>query len=135
MPKFSANLSMLFTEYPFLDRFEAAAKAGFRGVEYVSPYDFPASEIVARLTANGLSQALFNLPAGDWGKGERGIACHPDRVAEFRDGVSKTIDYAKALGCPTVNCLAGILTPKSTIAEAHHTLVENLRFAAEQLEK
>jgi hydroxypyruvate isomerase len=135
MPKFSANLSMLFTEYAFLDRFEAAAKAGFRGVEYLGPYEFPAPEIAARLKANGLTQALFNLPSGDWGKGERGIACHPDRVAEFRDGVSRAIDYAHALGCSMVNCLAGIATPKSTITEAHRTLVENLRYAAERLEK
>ncbi len=112
MPRFSANLSLLFTEHSFLDRFEAAAKAGFRGVEYIGPYEFPASEIAARLRANGLTQALFNLPAGDWGRGERGIACHPDRVAEFRRGVAKAIDYAKALGCVTVNCLAGIPTPE-----------------------
>ncbi len=135
MAKFSANLSMLFTEYPFLDRFEAAAKAGFRGVEYFSPYEAPAAEIAARLKANGLTQALFNLPSGDWAKGERGIACHPDRVAEFRDGVSRAIDYAEALGCSMVNCLAGIPKPKSTVTEAHRTLVENLRAAAERLEK
>ncbi|MGD0640029.1 MAG: hydroxypyruvate isomerase [Roseiarcus sp.] len=135
MPRFSANLSMLFTEHPFLDRFEAAAAAGFRGVEYIGPYEFPAAEIAARLRANGLTQALFNLPAGDWGRGERGIACHPDRVAEFRQGVSKAIEYAEALGCVTVNCLAGIPTPESSIAEAHRTLVENLRFAAAELEK
>ncbi len=135
MAKFSANLTMLFTEYPFLDRFEAAAEAGFRGVEYVGPYDFPAAEIAARLKANGLTQALFNLPAGDWSKGERGIACHPDRVAEFQDGVSRAIDYANALGCSTINCLAGIPSPRWSINEAHRTLVDNLRYAAERLEK
>ncbi len=135
MAKFSANLSMLFTEYPFLDRFEAAARAGFRGVEYLSPYEVPAAEIAARLRSNGLTQALFNLPSGDWGRGERGIACHPDRMAEFRDGVSRALDYAQALGCSMVNCLAGIPTPKSTITEAHRALVENLRFAADRLER
>lgn len=135
MPKFSANLTMLFTEVPFLDRFEAAARAGFRGVEYTGPYDFPAAEIAARLKANGLAQALFNLPLGDWSRGERGIACHPDRVAEFREGLGRAVEYAHALGCPTVNCLAGIPAPQTTPDEARRTLVDNLRFAADRLDK
>ena len=134
MPKFSANLSMLFTERTFLDRFEAAAQAGFRGVEYVGPYDFPAAEIAARLQANGLTQALFNLPPGDWTKGERGLACLPSRIAEFRVGVDKAIDYAHALGCQTVNCLAGIPTPGVSAEETWRTLIENLRYAARRLE-
>jgi hydroxypyruvate isomerase len=87
MPRFAANLSMLFTEVDFLDRFDAAAAAGFSGVEYLFPYDFAADVIKARLDTNRLEQVLFNLPAGDWAKGERGIACHPDRVEEFRAGV------------------------------------------------
>jgi hydroxypyruvate isomerase len=134
MPKFSANLSMLFTERTFLDRFQAAAQAGFRGVEYVGPYDFPAAEIAARLEANGLTQALFNLPPGDWTKGERGLACLPGRVAEFRTGVDKAIDYAHALGCRTVNCLAGIPAPEASAEETWRTLIENLRYAARRLE-
>jgi hydroxypyruvate isomerase len=135
MPKFSANLSMLFAERPFLDRFEAAAEAGFRGVEYVGPYDYPAAEIAARLKANGLTQALFNLPLGDWVKGDRGLACDSRRIAEFRDSVSKAIDYAHALDCGAVNCLAGIPAPQASEAETRRTLVDNLRYAADRLEK
>ncbi|CAH1045139.1 hydroxypyruvate isomerase [Halomonas sp. TD01] len=133
MAKFAANLSMLFTEVDFLDRFEAAAKAGFKGVEYLFPYDYAAADIKQRLDANGLTQVLHNLPAGDWGAGERGIACHPDRVEEFRAGVDKAIDYATALECKQVNCLAGIKPEGVSDAEAHRTLVENLRYAAEKL--
>ncbi|MCG6659178.1 hydroxypyruvate isomerase [Halomonas campisalis] len=134
MPKFAANLSMLFTEEDFLDRFAAAAKAGFQGVEYLFPYDFSADEIKQRLDANGLTQVLFNLPAGDWGAGERGIACHPDRVEEFRAGVDKAIEYAKVLGNTQVNCLAGIQPDGVSSEQARQTLVENLRFAADKLE-
>ena len=108
MPRFAANLSMLFTEQDFLARFDAAAKAGFSGVEYLFPYDFSSAEIKAKLDANGLTQVLFNLPAGDWAKGERGIACLPDRVEEFRAGVDLAIAYAQVLGNTQVNCLAGI---------------------------
>ncbi|MEQ6888900.1 hydroxypyruvate isomerase [Halomonas sp. CS7] len=133
MAKFAANLSMLFTEVDFLDRFEAAAKAGFKGVEYLFPYDFEAAEIRKRLDDNGLTQVLFNLPAGDWGAGERGIACHPDRVEEFRSGVDKAIAYAKVLGNTQVNCLAGIQPEGVSDDQARQTLVENLRFAAEKL--
>jgi hydroxypyruvate isomerase len=135
MPKFSANLSMLFAELPFLDRFEAAAKAGFPGVEYVGPYDYPAKDIAARLKANGLTQALFNLPMGDWAKGDRGLACHPERIAEFRDGVSKAIGYAHALDCRTINCPAGIPAPHASQVETRKVLVDNLRYAAERLER
>ena len=135
MPKFSANLSMLFTEHAFLDRFEAAAKAGFAGVEYLGPYDFPKAEVAARLKGAGLKQVLFNLPSGDWGDGERGIACLPDRIGEFREGVARAIDYAHALDCPRINCLAGIRNPKSTVTEAHRTLVDNLDYAADELKR
>ncbi|MBB3185138.1 hydroxypyruvate isomerase [Halomonas fontilapidosi] len=133
MAKFAANLSMLFTEVDFLDRFEAAAKAGFKGVEYLFPYAFEAAEIRKRLDDNGLTQVLFNLPAGDWGAGERGIACHPDRVEEFRSGVDRAIAYAKVLGNTQVNCLAGIKPEGVSDDQARQTLVENLRFAAEKL--
>ncbi|MCC5884482.1 MAG: hydroxypyruvate isomerase [Halomonas sp.] len=133
MPKFAANLSMLFTEEDFLDRFKAAAEAGFKGVEYLFPYDYTAVEIRARLDEYGLTQVLHNLPAGDWGAGERGIACHPDRVEEFRAGVEKAIDYATVLGCKQVNCLAGIQPQGVSLEQARRTLVENLRYAAEKL--
>jgi hydroxypyruvate isomerase len=133
MQKFDANLSMLFTEAPFLDRFAAAAEAGFPGVEYLFPYAFEKDDIAERLHKNGLTQVLFNLPAGNWEAGERGIACHPDRVSEFQDGVGKAIDYAKALGCAQVNCLAGIAPAGVDGAVAHRTLAENLKFAASKL--
>lgn len=135
MPKFAANLSMLFTEVDFLDRFAAAAKAGFKGVEYLFPYDYPAADIKARLDEHGLTQVLFNLPAGDWGAGERGIACHPGRVAEFCAGVDRAIEYAEVLGNTQVNCLAGIQPAGVDDAEARRTLVDNLRYAADRLEK
>ncbi|MBS0343228.1 MAG: hydroxypyruvate isomerase [Proteobacteria bacterium] len=134
MPKFAANLTMLFTELPFMQRFEAAAKAGFEAVEYLFPYPFTKEELVAALKANGLKQVLHNLPAGDWDAGERGIACHPDRVEEFRAGVDRAIEYATALGCPQVNCLVGKLPAGVSEADARKTLVENLRFAAKKLQ-
>ena len=107
MPRFSANLSMLFTEVPFLDRFIRARRAGFEAVEFLFPYDRPAQHIRERLDDAGLQLVLHNLPAGDWEAGERGIACHPDRVDEFRRGVGRAIEYATALGVPRLNCLAG----------------------------
>lgn len=134
MPKFAANLSMLFTEEDFLDRFQAAASAGFRGVEYLFPYDYPAVEIKKRLDAHNLTQVLHNLPAGDWAAGERGIACHPDRIEEFRAGVEQAIEYATALGCKQINCLSGIKPQAVSEEQARRTLVENLRFAAEKLQ-
>ncbi|WP_297363429.1 hydroxypyruvate isomerase [Thauera sp.] len=134
MPKFNANLTMLFNEVPFLDRFQAAAEAGFKGVEFLFPYAFDKDEIAGRLDRHGLVQVLHNLPAGDWDGGERGIACHPDRVGEFQDGVERAIEYATALGCKQVNCLAGI-TPAGVDADTvHATFVANLRFAAAKLE-
>ncbi|KXS36880.1 MAG: hydroxypyruvate isomerase [Halomonadaceae bacterium T82-2] len=133
MPRFAANLSMLFTEEDFFDRFKAAADAGFKGVEYLFPYDYPAADIKQRLDDNDLTQVLFNLPAGDWAAGERGIACHPDRVEEFRAGVDSAIEYARVLGNTQVNCLAGIQPEGVSDADARRTLVENLRFAAGKL--
>lgn len=134
MPKFAANLTMLFNELPFMQRFEAAAKAGFEAVEYLFPYAFDKKELVAALRTNGLQQVLHNLPAGNWDGGERGIACHPDRTGEFREGVAQAIDYATALGCPRVNCLAGKLPAGVSTQDAHATLVDNLRFAARELQ-
>ena len=133
MPKFSANLSMLFQEHDFLDRFDAAARAGFKGVEYLGPYDHPAETVAARLKKNGLSQVLFNVPSGNWAGGERGIAVLPERVDEFRAGVDKAIAYARALGCGQVNCLAGIAPAGADRAKLEETFVANLKFAAEQL--
>lgn len=134
MPRFAANLSMLFTEVDFLDRFAAAAKAGFTGVEYLFPYDFPAETIQQQLKNNGLEQVLFNLPAGDWAKGERGIACHPDRVEEFRTGVDTAIAYAKVLGNTQINCLAGIRPQGVDCATVEKTFVDNLKYAADKLQ-
>lgn len=133
MLKFSTNLSMMFAEVDFLDRFAAAARAGFKAVEYVGPYAFGKAEIAKRLEANGLQQVLFNLPAGKWDEGERGIACLPGRAQEFRDGVKTAIDYAQALNCPRINCLAGIAPAGHSKAELWGTLIENLGFAAEAL--
>ena len=133
MPRFAANLTMLFTEVPFLDRFERAAAAGFSAVEFLFPYAWPAEEIKARLENNGLSLVLHNLPAGNWDAGERGIACHPDRVGEFRAGVDRAIAYARALGAPQLNCLAG--KAPSGVAEdvLRAIFVGNLRHAADTL--
>lgn len=133
MPRFAANLSMLFTEYPFLERFAAARSAGFEGVEFLFPYAWPAQVLADHLSREGLTQVLFNLPPGDWQAGERGIACHPDRVDEFREGVATARHYAAALGCVQVNCLAG-LRPEGVDPELlWETLVGNLRWAAAQL--
>jgi len=133
MPKFAANLTMLYNELEFPARFEAAAKAGFRGVEYLFPYAFPKEQLAEQLAKHRLTQVLHNLPAGDWAAGERGIACHPSRVGEFQEGVGKAIEYATALDCKLINCLAGI-TPKDVSADgARSTLVDNLKFAAPKL--
>lgn len=133
MPRFAANLTMLFNEIDFLARFAAAAQAGFRGVEYLFPYAFPAAQLAEQLDRHRLEQVLHNLPAGDWAAGERGIACHPDRVGEFQDGVGRAIEYARALGCTRLNCLAGIAPAGADPQRVHDTLVANLRFAAAQL--
>lgn len=135
MPRFAANLTMLFNEVPFLERFERAAKAGFEAVEFLFPYPFAAADIKARLDANGLKLVLHNLPAGDWDAGERGIACHPDRVEEFRAGVAKAIEYATALGVPQLNCLAGKAPAGVDDAVLRATFVANLKYAAAELKK
>ena len=135
MPQFAANLTMLFTEAPFLERFERASKAGFKAVEFLFPYAFSATEIKELLDRHHLKLVLHNLPAGDWDAGERGIACHPDRVDEFRNGVTKAIEYAKVLGVQQLNCLAGKAPEGLDQKVLHATFVENLRFAAAELKK
>jgi hydroxypyruvate isomerase len=134
MPRFAANLTMLFNEVPFLERFERAARTGFSAVEFLFPYGWTAEEIKSRLEANGLQLVLHNLPAGDWDAGERGIACHPERVEEFRAGVDRAIAYARVLGVKQLNCLAG-KAPAGVPEEAlRATFVANLRYAAQKLE-
>jgi hydroxypyruvate isomerase len=135
MPQFAANLTMLFTELPFMERFAAARAVGFDAVEYLFPYAYSKEELAVVLRANGLKQVLHNLPAGHWESGERGIACHPDRVTEFRDGVALAISYAKALDCPQLNCLAGKLPAGVPREHAHATLIGNLGFAAAALKE
>lgn len=133
MPRFAANLTLLYTERPFLERFSAAAQAGFQGVEYLFPYPWRASELAEQLRAHHLEQVLFNLPPGDWESGERGIACLPDRVEEFREGVFEALDYARVLECSRINCLAGLKPDGLPDEVAFDTLVQNLRFAADLL--
>jgi hydroxypyruvate isomerase len=133
MPRFAANLTMLFAEMPFLDRFAAAKAAGFSGVEYLFPYDYDKADLREQLDEHGLVQVLHNLPAGNWAAGERGIAILPDRVDEFRDGVGRAISYAKALDCRQLNCLVGIAPRTADPFEMNEVLVENLRFAADAL--
>src|SRR5690606_21298217 len=126
MPRFAANLSTMFNELAFLDRFEAAAKAGFTGVEFLFPYEHPADEIAARLDANGLTQVLFNLPPGDWTKGERGLAALPGREEAFAAAMRQALTYAEALKCPRVHAMAGLVHHGASRA----TYVANLKKAA-----
>jgi len=135
MPRFAANLTMLFTEVPFLERFDRAARAGFGSVEFLFPYAHTPGEVAAKLKGNRLSLVLHNLPAGDWEAGERGIACLPDRVDEFRAGVAKAIEYATALGAPQLNCLAGKVPLGASDELLRKTFVANLKFAAAELKK
>jgi hydroxypyruvate isomerase len=126
MPKFAANLSTMFAELPFLERFAAARAAGFKAVEFQFPYDYAATDIAARLNDNGLALVLFNLPPGNFSAGERGIACHPDRTAEFARGIDLALAYAEALNCPMLNCLAGIKPHGLDDDEAFDALCDNL---------
>ncbi|SDX66251.1 hydroxypyruvate isomerase [Collimonas sp. OK242] len=134
MTKLAANLTMLFTELPFLERFDAAAKAGFKGVEFLFPYAFRAEQLADKLSTNGLELVLHNLPAGNWEAGERGIACHPDRVSEFQQGVDDAIRYAKVLNVKQLNCLVGIVPAGVSAELARATVVGNLKFAADKLQ-
>jgi len=139
MPRFAANLSMMYPDLPFLDRFEAAAKDGFTAVEYLFPYAFPHPELKARLRTHGLSQVLFNAPPGGteaagadqaWAAGDRGTACVPGREAEFRAGVALALDYAQALECPRIHLMAGLLPAGVSHPAAQATYTANLRWAA-----
>jgi hydroxypyruvate isomerase len=131
MPKFAANLSMMYQEHAFLDRFAAAARDGFEAVEYLFPYDFPAKDIGARLRDHGLQQVLFNAPPGDWASGERGFACLPGRDAQFRDAIAHALDYARALRCPRVHVMAGLAPGGASRETLRAIYVERLRYAAE----
>jgi hydroxypyruvate isomerase len=134
MPRLAANISLLFPEMPFMERFAAAAAAGFRAVEYQFPYAFgSAAEIAARARDAGVEVVLHNLPAGDADKGERGLACLPGREAAFRDGVERALEYARAAGCPRLNALAGLAPADAAPELVFETLVENLRYAAARL--
>ena len=132
MLKFAANLSFLFLDAPFSERFRRAAAAGFAGVEYLFPFDHPAPEIAGWLRANDLEQVLFNLPAGDWAAGERGLACLPQRRGEFAESVERALDYARALDCRRLHCLAGLRPAGVDDAELEATYVANLQFAADR---
>lgn len=133
MPRFAANLTMMFTNLPFLDRFAAAAEAGFAAVEFLFPYEFPAEAVAAELRAASLEVALFNMPPGDWSAGERGIASLPGREEEFRDGVDLALSYAGPLNAKTLHAMAGILPKGADPKECRAVLIENLRFAAARL--
>jgi hydroxypyruvate isomerase len=132
MPRLAANLSMMFNEVPFLDRFAAARQAGFEAVEFLFPYEFPAKELRQRLDDNGLTQALFNMPPGDWAKGERGLASLPGRVEEFRASVQKALDYAGALDCKLVHCMAGLVPEGVAPVTAASLYAANLAWAGER---
>jgi hydroxypyruvate isomerase len=133
MPRFACNVSMMFGEVEFLDRFAAAAAAGFRAVEFHEPYSYHKAQLAELLAKHRLEAVLFNLPMGDGEKGEAGIACLPDRKPEFRDGIARAIDFAQALGCRQLNCLAGIAPAGRPRAALIDTLIENLHYAAGEL--
>ncbi len=135
MPHFAANLTFLFTEMPFMERFSAARRAGFDAVEFMFPYDYPLEDIKAQLKATGLQLILCNLPAGDWASGDRGTAGNPERREEFRSGVARGVDAAQALGVDRLNCLVGLKHQAVSERETRETVAENLRYAAETLGK
>ncbi|MBK7470995.1 MAG: hydroxypyruvate isomerase family protein [Betaproteobacteria bacterium] len=132
MPRFAANLSMMYNEHAFLDRFAAAAKDGFRGVEFLFPYAFPVAELRARLDAHGLTQALFNMPPGDWDAGERGLASLPGREDEFRRALDTALSYARVLGNDRLHAMAGLIRPEQDRARHRATYVQNLALAARE---
>jgi hydroxypyruvate isomerase len=131
--RFAANLTMLYADSPLLERYARAAASGFRYVEVQFPYDHDPSALARALRENGLQQALFNLPAGDWANGERGIAAHPDRILEFRRGVGAATELARALACRQLNCLVGTRDPSVPLEDQRRVMVENLRYAAGEL--
>jgi 2-dehydrotetronate isomerase len=132
MPRFAANLTLMFNEVPFLERFAAAGEAGFEAVEFLFPYDHPPEEVAARLERARVRNVLFNMPPGDWGKGERGIGALPGREEEFREGVARALRYAEALGTPTLHAMAGLVPAGVERARCRATYVENLRHAARE---
>jgi len=133
MPRFAANLSMMFQEVPFLERFAAAAQAGFEAVEFLFPYDHPPEALAARLRAGRLQNVLFNLPPGDWARGERGLAALPGREKEFREGVAAALRYARELSTPTLHAMAGLVPPGAVPGSCRSTYLDNLRYAAREL--
>jgi 2-dehydrotetronate isomerase len=135
MPRFAANLSMLYNEHPFLDRFGAAAKDGFKAVEFLFPYDFDAQDLKLRLTDNGLQQVLFNAPPGDWDAGERGLACLPGREAEFQKGFRTALEYADVLNCPRIHVMAGLKPQGTDVATLEKTYIQNIAWAATEAQK
>ena len=132
MPRFAANLSMMYTEHDFLDRFAAAAADGFKGVEFLFPYAYTPQDLARRLADNGLQQALFNAPPGDWDAGERGMSALPGREDEFRQSIARALDYAEALNCPHIHVMAGMVSAGADRAVMRATYVANLRWACEQ---
>lgn len=132
MPRFAANLTLLYPELDFLDRFEAAARDGFGAVEFLFPYAHEPAELASRLKANGLQQVLFNAPPGDWDAGERGMACLPERRDEFIDSVERALDYAAALDCPRVHVMAGLMPAGIALDALERIYIENLRHAAQR---
>jgi hydroxypyruvate isomerase len=133
MPKFNANLSMMFNEVDFLDRFAAAAQAGFRGVEFLFPYAHDKNQLAELLGKHKLEMVLFNMPPGDFAAGDRGLACIPARKGEFQDAVGKALDYAHTLGCKQLHCMAGLKPVAANDETMRATYIENLQFAAKQL--
>lgn len=135
MPTFAANLTMLYNDSPFLERFARARASGFRFVEYLFPYEYEPSVLARALAQNNLTQVLFNLPAGNWSAGDRGIAAHPDRIAEFRQGVARALEYASVLGVHQVNCLVGKRDERVPLEDQTRVMIENLRYAARALDE
>ncbi len=135
MPQFNANLSMMFNEVGFLERFGAAAKAGFKGVEFLFPYDFPAAQVREQLDKHKLAMVLFNMPPGDFAGGDRGVACDPARVGEFQGYIGKTLEYAKALGATQIHCMAGLKPRGVGEDKMRETYIANLQYAGRELAK
>jgi len=135
MPKLNANLSMMFNEVGFIDRFAAAAKAGFKGVEFLFPYDHDKNQLAEVAKKNNLQVILFNMPPGDWDAGERGMACDPSRVGAFQEGVGKAIEYAKTLDCKQIHCMAGLRPRGVNDEKLRETYLSNLQFAGKELAK
>jgi hydroxypyruvate isomerase len=135
MPQFAANLTMMFNEVPFLDRFKAASEAGFQAVEFLFPYEHSPEEVAARAKAASVQIVLFNMPAGNWAGGERGIAGLPGREVEFRESVDKALVYAEHLGVPRLHAMAGVAPAGADLAACRATLIANLKYAAEKLAK